>query len=94
MSKELIKVLINGFDIFNDTKYFAENGSQNYLVFQTLRKYFDTSKMKQKPVVMAWKSKALLEESMKPPVRASNRTRLFLSPKICVKFDGSCLKNA
>ena len=39
-NKGLTKALINGNGILNDSKYFVEKGSQNYLMFQTVFRYF------------------------------------------------------
>ena len=70
--------MINGYSIPNGEKYFARDGSQNYLVFQALLKCFGAAKTKEKPLVMAWKSKRLPEESIKPHVRSNNS----LNPKL------------
>ena len=42
MNKVLTKYLINGYSILNGANYSDENGSQNYLVFQPVAKYFQT----------------------------------------------------
>lgn len=64
--------MINVYTILNGTKCFTEGGSQSYLVFQALLKCFDAAKKQQKPVVMAWKSEGLSEESTKLPVTSNN----------------------
>ena len=38
----LTKGLINGYDIFNGEKYFLDDGSQNYLIFEPNQRYFQT----------------------------------------------------
>ena len=48
--------MINGYSIPNGEKYFARDGSRNYLVFQALLKCFGAAKTKEKPVVMVWKT--------------------------------------
>ena len=62
--------MINGYSIFNGVKYFSEeNGSQNYSVFQSIFNYL-------KPItnngVKAWKSRGLLDESIKPSAKWDN----------------------
>ena len=76
-TKGLTKVLINANSFLNGAKYFAEDDSQIYFVFQTFLKCFDASKM-QNGIVRAWKSKDLSEESIKLPI--TRKTRLFLVP--------------
>ena len=91
-TKRLTKDLINGHSILNKEKYFAENGSQNYLVFQPVSKYFqtftgDTDK------ILAWKSKGLSEESIKTSVTSGKSfvSKLtFVYNKIGTKFKGNC----
>ena len=55
--------MINGYSIFNGAKYFAEDGSQNYFLFQLLIKYFKSSTIN---MFMTWKSKGLSDEKIKP----------------------------
>ena len=45
--------------------------------------------------ILAWKSKGLSDESIKPPVASNNnlaRSLNYIHTKIRVKLDGSCLK--
>ena len=72
--------------------HFEEDGTQNYLVFQSIYRYFKTSNS---DYLLSWTSKGLSNESITPPSAPNN----FLSPslnylvtKIKVKFRGSCLK--
>ena len=72
--------------------HFEEDGTQNYLVFQPIYRYFKTSNS---DYVLSWISKGLSNESITLPSAPNN----FLSPslnyldtKIRVKFRGSCLK--
>ena len=60
-TKGLTKNLINGHKIANRAKYFIEDGSQNYLIFQPLIRYFEASRMTVSIKVMACKSKCLFE---------------------------------
>ena len=77
---------------FIGKSHFEEDGTQNYLVFQPMSKYF---KIGNSDYVLSWKSKGLSAESITPPSAPNN----FLNPslnylvtKIRVRFSGSCLK--
>ena len=72
-----------------------EDGTQNYLVFQPLNKYFKV--ITNTDYVSSWKSKGLSTESIKPPITSDNS----LTPELNyygtrgrVKFTGSCLKQS
>ena len=41
-----MKYLINNYSVLNVGKYFSENESQNYLVFQPFSRYFTSTKVK------------------------------------------------
>ena len=49
---------------------FKENGTQNYLVFHPINKYFKL--IKNTDYVLSWKSKGLSSESIKPPTTSEN----------------------
>ena len=73
--------------------HFEEDGTQNYLVFQPLNKYFKV--ITNTNYVSSWKSKGLSAESIKPPTTSDNSLTPALSyygTKTRVKFTGSCLK--
>ena len=85
-----LKTFVSGY--FIGKTHFEEDGTQNYLVFQPMSKYF---KIGNSDYVLSWKSKGLSGESITPPSGANN----FLNPslnylvtKIRVRFSGSCLK--
>ena len=78
---------------FIGRSHFEEDGSQNYLVFQPINKYFKL--IINTNYVSSWKSKRLSDESIKPPATSGNS----LNPELNyygtnkrVKFTGSCLK--
>ena len=74
---------------------FEEDGTQNYLVFQSLNKYFKV--IASTDYVSSWKSKGLSAETIEPPSTAHNRLTPALSyygNKTRVKFTGSCLKQS
>ena len=64
--------MINEYSILNGIKYFIEDGSQNYLIFEPLVKNFDSSKTAVEAKVVTWKSKGLWNESIILPVTSDN----------------------
>ena len=82
-----------------DSSYFIgnshveEDGTQYYLVFQPLDKYFIV--ITNTDYASSWKSKGLSAESIKPPTTSDNSLTPvlnFYGTKTRVKFTGSCLK--
>ena len=71
----------------------GEAGSQAYLIFQPVYRYFKT--VTNTNYISSWKSKGLSAESIKPPTTSDNSLIPELRSvdyKIRVKFTGSCLK--
>ena len=84
---------------FRGKSHFEEDGTQNYLVFQPLNKYFKlNSIINVTDYVLSWKSKGLSAESIKPPTTSDNSLTPTLSyyynTKIKVKFNGSVLRQS
>ena len=78
---------------YGGKNYFEEDGTQNYLVFQPMYKYFKM--ITNTDYISSWKSKGLSAESIKPPTTSDNSLTPALSyygTKTRVKFTGSCLK--
>ena len=78
---------------FIGKSHFEEDGTQNYLVFQSINKYFKV--IANTNYVSSWKSKGLSAESIKPPTTSDNSLTPALSyygTKTRVKFNGSCLQ--
>ena len=74
-TKRLRKNSIN-VHIVNGVKYFIEDRSQIYLIFQPLIiKYFKGSRMTVSIMVMVWKFKDISNESIKPPATSDNSLR-------------------
>ena len=76
---------------------FDEDGTQNYLVFQPIIKYFKVNTITDTDYVLSWKSKGLSAETIKPPTTSDNSLTPALSyygTKTRVKFTGSCLKQS
>ena len=70
-----------------------DDGTQNYLVFQPLSKYFKV--ITNIDYISSWESKGLSAESIKPPTTSDNNlapTLSYYDTKTRVKFTGSCLK--
>ena len=73
--------------------HFEEDGTQNYLEFQTMYRYF--KRVVNSDYILEWKSKGLSDESIKSPSSPQNFVNPslnFLGTNIRVSFNGSCLK--
>ena len=80
---------------FIGKSHFEEDGTQNYLVFQPLNKYFKL--IANTDYVSSLESKGLSAETIKPPSTSDNSlTPLidYVDNKIRLKFNGSCLKQS
>ena len=78
---------------FIGKSHFEEDGTQNYLVFQPMYRYFKM--ITNTDYISSWKSKGLSNESIKPPTTSDNSLNPRLSyygTKIRVQFTKSCLK--
>ena len=78
---------------FIGKSHFGEDGTQNYLVFQPIRRYFKV--IANTDYVSSKKSKGLPAESVKPPNKSGNSLTPALSyfgTKTRVKFNGSGLQ--
>ena len=78
---------------FIGKSHFEEDGTQNYLVFQPINRYFKV--IANTDYVSSWKSKGLSAESIKAPTTSANSLTPVLNyygTKTRVKFTGSCLK--
>ena len=81
-------------DYFVGKSYFEEDGAQNYLVFQSIHRYF---KMTNTKYISLWKSKGLSDKTITPHATSDNSVTLFIDHygiKVRAKFNGSCLKQA
>ena len=82
---------------FIGKSHFEEDGTQNYLVFQPIFRYFKINTIiNVADYVLSWQSKGLSAEAIKLPATSDNSLTRALSyyhaSKIRVKFTGSCLK--
>ena len=74
-------------------KSHSEDGTQNYLAFQPINRYFKV--IANTDYVSSWKSKGLSTETSKPLTTSDNSVTPVLSyygTKTRVKFTVSCLK--
>ena len=72
---------------------FEDDGTENYLVFQSMGRYF--IKIVNTYCISEWKSKGLSDESVKSPTTYDNIPFPWLNyigNKVRVKFVGNCLK--
>ena len=81
---------------FIGKSHFEEDGSQNYLVFQPIYRYFKVFSITQYlEYISEWKSKGLSSESFKAISTSDNSrhpTLNYYGTKIRVKFTGDCLE--
>ena len=80
---------------FIGKSHFEEDGTQNYLVFQPIQRYFTL--ITNTNHISLWKSEGLSDESIKPPSTSDNSLAPAInnySSRIRVKFPRSCLKQS
>ena len=77
---------------FIGKSHFEEDGTQNYLVFQPIHKYFKgiTNTLS----ILSWQSKGLSNENIDLPATSISPSINYVGNKIRVKFNGSCLKQS
>ena len=93
VENELNELKTFDFSYFIGKSHFGENGTQNYLVFQPMYRYFKM--ITNTDYISSWKSKGLSAESFKPPTTSDNSLNPALNyygTKTKVKCTGSCLK--
>ena len=93
VENELNKLQTFDSSYFIGKSHFEKDGTQNYLVFQPINKYFKV--ITNTDYISSWKSKGLSDESIKPPTTSDNSLTPALNyygTKTRVKFTGSCLK--
>ena len=93
VENELKKLKTFDSSYFIGKSHFEEDGTQNYLVFQPINRYFKV--IANTDYVSSWKSKGLSAETIKSPSTSDNSLTPAVSyygSKTRVKFIGSCLK--
>ena len=80
---------------FRGKNYFGDDGSQNYLVFKPIMKYFKTFIKNNLTIISSWKSKGFSTEAIKHSAATDNSLApLVVSTGIstALRLSGSCLK--
>ena len=78
---------------FRGKNYFDEDGTQNYLVFQQIMRYFRI--IANTKYISSWKSKGLSDETITPYATSDNSLTPLIDhygSKVRLKFNKSCLK--
>ena len=91
IENELNKLKTFDSSYFIGKSHFEEDGTQNYLVFQPMYRYFKM--ITNTDYISSWKSKGLSAESIKPPATPDNSITQELNyygTKTRVKFNGNC----
>ena len=90
IENELKKPKTFGLGYFIGKSSFKEDGAQNYLVFQPIKRYFKI--ISNTKYISSWQSKGLSDETIKPPATSDNSLTPsidYYGSKVRVKF---CLK--
>ena len=93
VENELNKLKTFDSSYFISKSHFEEDGFQNYLVFQPIKKYFKL--ITNTDYVSSWKSKVLSAESINPPTtfdKSLTPALKYYDTKTRIIFTGSCLK--
>ena len=98
VENELNKLKTFDSGYFIGKSHFEEDGTQNYLVFQPIYRYFKVFSITQYlEYVSEWKCKGLSNESFKEISTSENSlnpTLSYYGTKIGVQFTGDCLKQS
>ena len=93
VENELNKLKTFDSGYFIGKSHFEEDGTQNYLVFQPLNKYFKV--ITNTDYISSWKFNGLSDETIKPPTTSDykfNRQLNYFGTKTRLQFRGGCLK--
>ena len=94
IEKELKKLKTFDSIYFRGKSHFEDDGTQNWLVFQPIQRYFKTVSANNINI-LSWKSKGFPNEGIKPTTTSNkilNPSLDFVGTKARVKFNGDCLK--
>ena len=89
------KLKVFDLSYFIGKSHFEEDGVQNYLVFQSLNKYFKVITSANTKYISSWQSKGLSDETIKSPTTSDNSLHPKLNyygTKTRLVFRGSCFK--
>ena len=90
---ELKKLKTFDWSYFRDKSHFEEDGTQNYLIFQPISRYFKVTANAK--YISSCKFKGLSDESIRSPSTSHNSLSPlidYLGNKIRLTFNGGCLK--
>ena len=94
IENELKKLKAFDWGYFIGKSYFEEDGAQNYLLFQPIKRYFKT--VANAKLISSSKSKGLPDETINPYATSDNSLTplidYYFVGKVRIKFNGSCLK--
>ena len=92
VKNELNKLKTFDSGYFIGKSHFKEDGTQNYLVFQAMYRYFRliTNTLK----ILSWQSKGLSNEKFDPPNTNFSPLIDYVGNKTRVKLNGTCLKQS
>ena len=93
VENELKKLKAFDLSYFIGKSHFEEDGVQNYLVFQPLKKYFKI--VASTNYISSWQCKGLSDETIKPPSTSDNSLNpksSYHGTKTRLEFRESCLK--
>ena len=93
VENELKKLKTFDSSYFIGKSHFEEHGTQHYLVFQPMYKYF--KRVANPDYILSWRSKEFSDENSTPPSARYyflNPSLEYLGAKPRVRFSGSCLK--
>ena len=96
LKKKKKKKKLQTFDwsYFRGKSYFEEDGTQNYLVFQPIIRYFKI--IAKTKYILSWKSKGLSDETITPDATSDNSLTPLIDhqgSKLRLKFSKSCLNH-
>ena len=77
---------------FIGKSHFEEDGTQNYLIFEPMYRYFRLTTNTSN--ILSWQSKGLSNENFYPSNTNFSPSIDYVGSKIRVKFNGSCLKQS
>ena len=92
VENELNKLKTFDSSYFIGKSHFDEDGTQNYLVFQPMYRYFKL--ITNTSSILSWSSKGLSNENIDSLTTSLSPSINYVGNKIRVKFTGSCLKQS
>ena len=82
------------FSYFQSKNHFEDDGTQNWLVFQPMHRYFKLAS-DNPSIILSWKYKELSDERIKSTATSNkilNPSQNYIGTKARVRFSRDCLK--